>query len=528
VTARIFLSHSGDESALAEALQEAIDQDFLGMVKVFMSSDLESIEAGENWVSCVTKAVSEADMLLVLCSPQSIQRPWVNFEAGMAWSRELPIVPLCHGGLETRMLPMPLVLLQGVLVDDPRGLKRLYVKMARLLQGRLPPRDFGMLASRFSELQAAPLPAPSPSLTSAKETLGHGSIRRAIDRAALGWTMCFIGEDQSDKLAQLTEDLSEPFSNCGDGKRFASGFSYWGIGPTLAWARACTDPMYVVMKRSIETFSERWEACAGALAHGALHYVSLGIGTGQKDRTVLRWLLDRNPDCKFFPVDMSGEMLRVGIAECLKNTDIRRSRVLPIQIDFSTRNNAHAIRGVVTSVVGDHPVLYSLLGNTLANFDDDQDLLAIVAGILRPQDRLMLEVATTEQVSGEAAGRVATEYRKSESFLSFVTAALDHYTSLTVQRDWVGFEPRALEGALEVRIVYRNRGTEPLKTKVPTGRHIVVEPNETIRLYLTRKYAQSHIDAMAATAGCRIEAAYRPPFGRDGFSSMALMLAPCP
>jgi hypothetical protein len=27
-----------------------------------------------------------------------------------------------------------------------------------------------------------------------------------------------------------------PFSASGDGKQITSGFSYWGIGPTIAWA----------------------------------------------------------------------------------------------------------------------------------------------------------------------------------------------------------------------------------------------------------------------------------------------------
>lgn len=66
------------------------------------------------------------------------------------------------------------------------------------------------------------------------------------------------GEDQPDKLATLTADLRGPFSETGDGKQVPSGFSYWGIAPTIAWANACKDPLYLVMKVGTNTFGKHW------------------------------------------------------------------------------------------------------------------------------------------------------------------------------------------------------------------------------------------------------------------------------
>ena len=266
MSASIFISHISDEAGIAEALQDAISKDFLGMTEVFVSSDLQSIQAGKSWLAEVESGLDRANLLLVLCSPRSVTRPWINFEAGAAWLRKIPIVPICHSGLALQQLPMPLAVMQGTSLTDPRGLKRLYLQIAKVLGAKTLRRSkFDILASKLSALQQFPLPPTSPETSSAldpKSFLQDTTLQRAIDHAHLGWTLCFIGEDQSDKVAQLTDDLEDGVSEIGDGKKFASGFSYWGIGPTLAWARACTDPTYIVAKKSIESFPIHWKQCS--------------------------------------------------------------------------------------------------------------------------------------------------------------------------------------------------------------------------------------------------------------------------
>lgn len=83
-------------------------------------------------------------------------------------------------------------------------------------------------------------------------------IEEAIDAARLGWILCFIAEDQSAKLGDLINSLRGGES--GRGKKIDSGYSYWGIGPTCAWMKACADRFYVVMHRSTAGF---WRAGRG-------------------------------------------------------------------------------------------------------------------------------------------------------------------------------------------------------------------------------------------------------------------------
>ena len=96
---RAFVSHVSEEAHVAARLKTALGRDFLGLLDVFVSSDAESIAAGEEWLRSIESALQEASLLVVLCSPASIVRPWINFEAGAAWMRQIPLVPLCHGGL---------------------------------------------------------------------------------------------------------------------------------------------------------------------------------------------------------------------------------------------------------------------------------------------------------------------------------------------------------------------------------------------------------------------------------------------
>jgi hypothetical protein len=94
-----FVSHTGEEAPIALTLRAAIDRDFLGILQVFVSAETEDVGAGENWLQAVEAALQDSSIFLVLCSPTSISRPWINFEAGAAWILGTPIIPLCHAGL---------------------------------------------------------------------------------------------------------------------------------------------------------------------------------------------------------------------------------------------------------------------------------------------------------------------------------------------------------------------------------------------------------------------------------------------
>lgn len=104
----VFISHITPEKEVAIAFKELIEESFLNMIEVFVSSDGESINMGQRWLESITVALKKCSIEIVLCSPQSVQRPWINFEAGAAWIRDIPVIPLCHSGMEPSKLPVPL------------------------------------------------------------------------------------------------------------------------------------------------------------------------------------------------------------------------------------------------------------------------------------------------------------------------------------------------------------------------------------------------------------------------------------
>ncbi len=149
---KIFISHISKETDLAQSLKVNLVKDFLGMLEIFVSSDENSIKLGEKWLDEVDEALDEAGILIVLCSKESVIRPWVNFEAGAAWIRKIPVIPICHSGFSPNDLPTPLSMLQGTSADE-QGLKKLYLKISEYLKVNVPEANFKKIAENLKEIE---------------------------------------------------------------------------------------------------------------------------------------------------------------------------------------------------------------------------------------------------------------------------------------------------------------------------------------------------------------------------------------
>ena len=91
---RIFLSWSGDRSKyLAEAFKEWLPN-VLQYVDPYMSA--KDIKLGERWATNIEDNLREHDFGLVFVTPENIEAPWINFEAGALTknlkSRVIPII----------------------------------------------------------------------------------------------------------------------------------------------------------------------------------------------------------------------------------------------------------------------------------------------------------------------------------------------------------------------------------------------------------------------------------------------------
>lgn len=138
----IFISHITEESKLAIELKNILKEGFLDMIDIFVSSDEENIGAGDKWLDEITTNLKSCAIELILCSPQSLKRPWINFEAGAGWIRGIPVIPLCHSGVSPDKLPKPLDMLQGVKLNSQSNLRLILPTIANALGSAEPKIDF--------------------------------------------------------------------------------------------------------------------------------------------------------------------------------------------------------------------------------------------------------------------------------------------------------------------------------------------------------------------------------------------------
>jgi hypothetical protein len=137
---KILISHISDEALIALLLKDFIESTFLGQAEVLLSSNSGDSGVGDKWLVGVDGALTNANLLLVLCSPKSIRQPWIHFEFGCAWTKSLPISCLCHSGLNKIGLPSHLRTFEVLEVDDDNFMEELFQDLAKRFGIRRLPR----------------------------------------------------------------------------------------------------------------------------------------------------------------------------------------------------------------------------------------------------------------------------------------------------------------------------------------------------------------------------------------------------
>lgn len=151
----IFISHITEEKEFAEALKALIKRSYLSAVDVFVSSDSSSIEAGSRWLNEIAESLQGCIVELVLCSEQSIKRPWINFEAGAGWIRKIPTIPVCHSGMDTNKLPTPLNSLQSVVISNKEGINGIFAAISKRINMDIPNPDLDSFVTKIKHIEMA-------------------------------------------------------------------------------------------------------------------------------------------------------------------------------------------------------------------------------------------------------------------------------------------------------------------------------------------------------------------------------------
>ncbi len=139
---------------MAQLIKRYLFGGFPEALDIFVSSDLSTIKAGENWLDEVSDSLKSTQLLIVLVSPESLGRPWINFEAGAGWIREIPVIPVCHSGLTLIDLPIPLNLFQAIEINNIAHLLKLFDGVANLLEDNTPEIKYTEIISEVRTLEA--------------------------------------------------------------------------------------------------------------------------------------------------------------------------------------------------------------------------------------------------------------------------------------------------------------------------------------------------------------------------------------
>lgn len=124
-----FISHIHEDYQLAASLKDLIEEAFAGAVEVFVSS--ESIAPGDDGRERIRDNLQRADDFLILLTPRSYTRPWVNFEAGAALGRNIRFIPVLAKGLAIRDVGSPLGDPQMLSLDTIDSVTRLITTLAQ-------------------------------------------------------------------------------------------------------------------------------------------------------------------------------------------------------------------------------------------------------------------------------------------------------------------------------------------------------------------------------------------------------------
>jgi len=149
---KVFISHISEEEKLASVLKEWIESTFLDQISVFVSSDPDNLPAGNKWLETITSALNESKLLIILYSPQSKTRLWINFEAGCGWIKEIPIIPICHSKLKLQQIGEPISSFQGIDIGDANFSEKFFDAIKKHASFKKCPRiDKGQFMKEINE-----------------------------------------------------------------------------------------------------------------------------------------------------------------------------------------------------------------------------------------------------------------------------------------------------------------------------------------------------------------------------------------
>ena len=262
--------------------------------------------------------------------------------------------------------------------------------------------------------------------------LGRGEFYEGIIDASI-----YLGMDHL--LGRVDHRLRELLNT---GQPIPTHFMYLTHRGYLNWVARTEDPQYSYHRAGVELCEAKAADIAAeilaAVGQADVDFVSLGPGTGAKDRALLESLSAAagrvGGTVYYYPYDINPAMIVHAIQTVLGGDLASKVLVKGIIAPFDSM-------GLFSHVYKDRagPNVLGLLGNTLGNMSDDYGFLeTLLASGMWPGDLLLLEVRChVDEDAGQGPG-LGEETKKRLNFgpLETLGAAYeDHRELITVRRE---------------------------------------------------------------------------------------------
>lgn len=126
----IFISHITEEKAIARRLKQLFLDSLSPQPPVFVSSDYKSIASGDAWYQKILNGLKSSQAIILILSPNSVDRRWINYEAGIGIGQESAVMPVVWLGLSKNDVGLPLNHFFIHDLTDEEGLKALVADVA--------------------------------------------------------------------------------------------------------------------------------------------------------------------------------------------------------------------------------------------------------------------------------------------------------------------------------------------------------------------------------------------------------------
>ena len=178
----VFISHIADEKPIALRIQRLINDSIKPALPVFVSSDYQSIESGEEWYRAILAGLRRSSIVIALLSNESVDRRWINFEAGFGLGQESKVIPVAWRGMTKGDIGLPLGQLQSRDLIDPKDVKALIDSVAAACHAKVA----DLTAEEFcSDIVALHVQTPSAGLEAIpflRDNALHLAIRNSGNR----------------------------------------------------------------------------------------------------------------------------------------------------------------------------------------------------------------------------------------------------------------------------------------------------------------------------------------------------------